>query len=129
MNPSPINNNNPPHQNQPAPFPSRVMLRAAKQLMGPTSPKWTGLWSGEPDPVRALVISPLAWLKLMLFLHSGATEVGGFAVSRADDELLYVDDFVAVRQRVTAVTVAFDDGAVADYFDERVDTGLAPARF
>jgi hypothetical protein len=75
-----------------------------------------------------LVLSPLAWLKLMLFLHGGDTEVGGFGVSREDD-LLYLEEFAAVRQRVTAATVAFDDAAVADYFDERVDAGLPPARF
>ena len=127
MDLNPINNNN--QQNPRAPFPSGAMLRAAKQTAGPASSKRTGFWSVDPAPTPALVISPLAWLKLMLFLHAGETEVGGFAVSRADDELLYVDDFVAVRQRVTAVTVSFDDAAVADYFDDRVDAGLPPARF
>jgi hypothetical protein len=71
----------------------------------------------------------MAWMKLMLFLHAGDTEVGGFGVSRADNSLLYLEEFVTVRQRVTPVTVAFDDAAVADYFDGRVDEGLAPARF
>lgn len=75
-----------------------------------------------------LTLSPLCWLKLQLFLHGGDTEIGGFAVSRSDN-LLYLHDFVTVRQEVTAVTVAFDDGAVADYFDAQVDGGLAPERF
>jgi proteasome lid subunit RPN8/RPN11 len=68
-------------------------------------------------------------MKLMLFLHAGDTEVGGFGVSRADDDLLYLEEFVTVRQRVTPVTVAFDDAAVADYFDDRVDAGQPPSRF
>jgi hypothetical protein len=70
--------------------------------------------SAPDDPV--LVIAPLAWLKLMLFLHAGDTEVGGFGVSRGarGDDLLYLEDLATVRQRTTAVTVAFDDAAVAD---------------
>lgn len=82
-------------------------------------------WAPD-DP--ALVIAPLAWLKLMLFLHAGDTEVGGFGVSRGDD-LLYLEDLATVRQRTTAVTVAFDDAAVADFFDDQVDAGLAPRQF
>jgi len=83
----------------------------------------------------ALVIGPMAWLKLMLFLHIGDTEVGGFGISRGGGEdgdeldLLYLEDFATVRQRVTAISVALDDAAVADYFDDRVDAGLPPARF
>ena len=76
----------------------------------------------------ALVFSPLAWLKLMFFLHAGETEVGGFGVS-AEHDLLYVQDFVTVKQRTTCITVAFADEAVADYFDGCVDAGLTPARF
>ncbi len=84
-----------------------------------------------------LVIGPVAWLKLMLFLHIGDTEVGGFGISRGgahaddgdEDDLLYLEDFATVRQRVTAISVAFDDAAVADYFDDQVDAGLSPARF
>lgn len=34
-----------------------------------------------------------------------------------------------VRQRCTAVTVHFDDAAVADFFDEQFDRGLEPERF
>src|SRR5689334_10696210 len=75
---------------------------------------------------RPLVLSPLCWAKLMLFLHGGETEVGGFGVSAAGDPL-YLEDFVSVRQRVTATSVAFDDAAVADHFDACVDAGLPPA--
>jgi hypothetical protein len=74
------------------------------------------------------VFSPLAWLKLKFFCHAGETEVGGFAVS-AEADPLYVEDFLTVRQATTAVSVEFDDGAVADHFDDAVDRGLRPDRF
>lgn len=58
----------------------------------------------------------------------GPTEVGGFGIS-AEAAPLLVEDFVLVRQRCTAVSVQFDDAAVADYFDQQVDRGLSPERF
>jgi proteasome lid subunit RPN8/RPN11 len=79
------------------------------------------------DEPPALVFAPLAWLKLKFFCHAGDTEVGGFAVS-AEHDPLYVQDFVTVRQYTTAVSVEFDDAAVADHFDDAVDAGLTPAR-
>jgi proteasome lid subunit RPN8/RPN11 len=63
-----------------------------------------------------------------MFLHAGDTEVGGFGIS-AEKQPLYIEDFVTVKQSVTAVTVAFDDTAVADYFDDCIDRGLSPSRF
>jgi hypothetical protein len=80
------------------------------------------------DEPLVLTFSPVAWLKLKFFCHAGDTEVGGFAVS-AEDDPLSVEDFLTVRQLTTAVTVAFDDAAVADYFDAAVDRGLPPSRF
>jgi hypothetical protein len=74
-----------------------------------------------------VVLSPVAWLKLQLFLYAGETEVGGFALSSADD-LLYLEEFLTVRQRVSPVTVAFDDAAVADHFDAASDRGISPGR-
>lgn len=76
----------------------------------------------------ALVFSPLAWLKLMFFLHAGETEVGGFGVS-SESDLLYVQDFVAIKQWASGMSVEFADDAVADHFDAMVDAGLQPARF
>ena len=70
------------------------------------------LLSLDPPP---LIFSPLAWLKLQFFCHAGDTEVGGFAISRAD-HLLYIEDFITVRQEASAVTVRFQDAAVADFF-------------
>jgi hypothetical protein len=60
--------------------------------------------------------------------HRGHIEVGAFGVSAADD-LLRVEDVCLVRQSCTAVTVRFDDQAVADFFDAQVDAGLTPERF
>ena len=81
----------------------------------------------EP-PGRTLTFSPAAWLKLMFFLHAGETEVGGFALTDGHDPLS-VEEFVTVRQRVSAVSVEFDDDSVADHFDACVDAGLTPERF
>ncbi len=80
------------------------------------------------DLCDCLYFSPLAWLKLQWFCHTGDTEVGGFGISAANNPL-YIEEFVTVRQRTTAVTVRFEDAAVADYFDARVDRGLKPERF
>jgi hypothetical protein len=58
----------------------------------------------------------------------GTTEVGAFGIS-AESDLLLVEDVQLVRQVCTAVTVAFDDFAVADFFDDQVDGRLSPERF
>ena len=64
-----------------------------------------------------------------MFLRDlGETEVGGFGIS-AENDLLLIEDIQMVRQRCTSVTVQFEDAAVADFFDEQVDRGLAPERF
>jgi hypothetical protein len=81
----------------------------------------------RPRREVCLTFAPLAWLKLAYFCHLGETEIGGFGLS-APDRLLYVQDFVTVRQEVTAVTVRFLDEAVADHFDRCLDNGLAPQR-
>jgi hypothetical protein len=75
-----------------------------------------------------LRFSPSAWGKLIYLRDLGSTEVGGFAITAADD-LLYVVDVRMVRQRCTSVTVKFDDQAVADYFDQQIDAGLRPEQF
>jgi len=79
------------------------------------------------EPEKQLVFAPLAWLKLLYFLHAGNTEVGGFGLSSPDDPL-YVQDLLTVTQSVTAVHVAFEDEAVADHFDRCLDQGVQPAR-
>ncbi len=40
-----------------------------------------------------------------------------------------VEEFVTVKQQTTAVSVAFDDEAVADFFEAQVDVGRKPEEF
>lgn len=77
---------------------------------------------------QKLRFTPYAWAKLKFLRDVGETEVGGFGISHADDPLL-VEDFQLVRQTCTAVTVEFDDEAVADFFEEQVDQGRRPEEF
>ena len=71
---------------------------------------------------------PTAWAKLLYFRDRGDTEIGGFGITKADD-LLYVEDFVTVKQEVTGASISFDDEAVADLFDNQVDAGRKPEQF
>ena len=82
---------------------------------------------GRPAEPR-LLFSPLAWLKLQYLCHAGPTEVAAFGLSTAGDPL-HLEDVLVVKQRASAVSVAFDDGAVADLFDRMIDDGVEPARF
>jgi proteasome lid subunit RPN8/RPN11 len=77
------------------------------------------------DPV--LRFSPYAWAKLLFFRDRGPTEIGGFGITTADD-LLYVEDFITVKQAVTVATVSFDDAAVADFVDGQIDAGRKPGQ-
>lgn len=79
-------------------------------------------------PRPSLRFSPFAWAKLLFLRDCGDTEIGGFGLS-APDDLLLVVDILPVKQRCTPVTVAFDDKAVADLFDDLVDQGIPPERF
>jgi len=76
----------------------------------------------------SLKFSPYAWAKLLFLRDQGPTEIGGFGIAR-DDDPLFIDDVVVVRQSCTAVTVKFDDTAVADFFDEQIDLGRKPEQF
>jgi proteasome lid subunit RPN8/RPN11 len=80
----------------------------------------------RPSPV--LRFSPTAWAKLLYFRDRQETEIGGFAVTAAED-LLRVEEFVAVKQDVSVASVSFDDQAVADFFEAQVDAGRKPERF
>jgi proteasome lid subunit RPN8/RPN11 len=75
-----------------------------------------------------LRFSPTAWAKLLYFRDKSDNEVGGFGITEPDD-LLYVKEFVAVKQEVTAVSVKFDDEAVANFFEDQVDLGRKPEEF
>ena len=76
----------------------------------------------------ALRFSPTAWAKLLYFRDKSDNEVGGFAISDPDD-LLFVKEFVTVKQEVTVVSVKFNDEAVADLFENQVDLGRKPEQF
>jgi proteasome lid subunit RPN8/RPN11 len=69
----------------------------------------------------------LAWLKLVYFCHAGDTEVGGFGICASHD-YLYVEDFVTVGQRASAVSVRLLDEAVADHFEAMYDRGVPPSQ-
>jgi len=73
-------------------------------------------------PSQSLRLSPTAWAKLLYLRDAGDSEVGGFGISAAED-LLYIEDVELVRQTCDTASVAFDDQAVADYFDRQVDAG------
>jgi proteasome lid subunit RPN8/RPN11 len=79
--------------------------------------------------VPTLRFTPYAWAKLLFLRDRGDTEVGGFGVSGEDGDLFLVEDVRLVRQRCTQVSVEFDDEAVADYFDEQVDSARQPEQF
>ena len=79
-------------------------------------------------PAPSLRFSPTAWAKLLFFRDRGPTEIGGFGISKADD-LLYVEEFATVEQDVSMASVAFEDEAVADFFEAQVDVGRKPEQF
>lgn len=62
------------------------------------------------------------------FCHHGDTEIGGFGITPTHD-LLFVEDFATVKQTATAINIAFDDVAVADFFDAQVDACRKPEQF
>ena len=55
-------------------------------------------------------------------------EVAGFGITEPDD-LLFVKEFVIVKQKVTYTSFKFEDQAVADYFDDQVDLARKPEQF
>jgi hypothetical protein len=88
------------------------------------------LWlpqSMRPRP-PVLRFTPTAWAKLEFFRDRGDTEIGGFAVT-APHDLLLIEEFITVPQATTCVSVAFDDAAVADFFEAQVDAGRKPEQF
>src|SRR5271168_3712876 len=86
---------------------------------------WTLPALHQRRPESCVMFAPLAWLKLLFFCHFAPTEIGGFGIS-APDDLLYVEDFVTVKQEVSPVTVRFLDEAVADFFDGCYERGIPP---
>jgi len=74
-----------------------------------------------------LRFSPYSWAKLLFFRDRGQTEIGGFGITPTDD-LLYIEDFVTVKQSATVAGVTFEDGAVGEFLDDQVDAGRQPAQ-
>ena len=101
-----------------------------------TSPKRVP-WRDEQLTTRRpgrphLRFTPYAWAKLVWFRDHGDTEIGGFGITPAPapgENLLLIEDFVPVTQQASAVSVEFDDAAVADFFDQQVDAGRRPEQF
>ena len=75
-----------------------------------------------------LRFSPTAWAKLLFMRDITDNEVGGFGITEPDD-LLFVTEFVTIKQQVTAVSVKFDDEAVGDFFEDQVDLNRKPEQF
>ena len=82
----------------------------------------------SPSLRPTLRFTPCAWAKWIFLRNRGPTEIGGFGIS-APDDLLLVEDLVLVSQVTTAVSVVFDDEAVADFFEEQIDLGRRPEQF
>ena len=76
----------------------------------------------------SLRFSPTAWAKLVFLRDLTDNEVGGFGIADPDD-LLLVTDFALVKQKVTPVSVSFDDDSVADFFADQVEEGRRPEEF
>jgi len=76
----------------------------------------------------ALRFSPTAWAKLLYFRDKSDNEVGGFGITDSDD-LLFVREFITVKQEVTPISVIFDDESVANFFEDQVDLGRKPEQF
>ena len=75
-----------------------------------------------------LRFSPTAWAKLLFLRDRGDSEIAAFGVS-AEDDPLFVEDLAVVAQTADFAGVAFEDEAVAEFFEEMVDAGLRPERF
>jgi proteasome lid subunit RPN8/RPN11 len=84
-------------------------------------------WQAEGTDL-ALRFSPTAWAKLLYFRDKSDNEVGGFGITDPDD-LLFIREFITVKQEVDPISVRFDDSAVADFFDTQVDLGRKPEQF
>ena len=80
-------------------------------------------------PVQpTLRFSPTAWAKLLFIRDKGETEISGFGITEPDD-LLYVTDFITIKQDAAVASISLDDDAVADFFETQVDVGRKPEEF
>lgn len=93
-----------------------------------TKTKAEYVWTPPPVLKPVLKFTPDTWAKLLWFRDKGDTEIGGYGITPSDD-LLLITQFQTVKQRVSLATVAFDDDAIADYFDDQIDAGRQPFEF
>ena len=105
-----------------------MMTTARLNRRNPKGRQWFAPPPASRNPQPVLRFSPSVWAKLLFLRDLGATEIGGFGVTAADD-LLRVEELHLIRQQSSAVSVAFDDAAVAEFFDQQVDRGLRPEQF
>jgi hypothetical protein len=75
-----------------------------------------------------LWFTPAAWIQLNWLAHAGNVEIGGFGLT-LDPRQLLISEFHLIEQTCSSVTVAFEDAAVADYFEQMVDAGHKPEQF
>ena len=75
-----------------------------------------------------LRFSPTAWAKLLFMRDITDNEIGGFGITEADN-LLFVTDFALVKQKVTSISISFEDESVADFFEDQVEAGRVPEQF
>lgn len=94
-----------------------------------TQPRDEPMQRRQTRPVKPVLrFTPTAWAKLLFFRDRQGTEIGGFGVTSPDNPLR-VEEFVSVKQDVTVASVAFDDEAVADFFEDQVELGRKPENF
>lgn len=70
------------------------------------------------EGVDALYFTPYAWAKLQFMCHSVDTEIGGMALTAADNPFL-IEDIGIVKQKASAAFVDFDDEALNDFMTEQ----------
>jgi hypothetical protein len=103
-----------------------VPIASEKNPQKRVRPRWRRKTTRTTRP--SLRFSPTAWAKLLFLRDYGETEVGGFGLS-AENDLLLMEDIRLVTQTCSWAHVAFEDTAVADFFDEQVDAGRQPEQF
>ncbi len=99
-----------------------------KKQNKPSLKKINRLLDYEDVDSPVLRFSPTAWAKLLYFRDQGETEIGGFGITSPND-LLFVEDFMTVKQEASVVSISFDDEAVADFFEDQVDLRRQPQQF
>ena len=105
--------------------PKRHLAAVADNLPSWRTPR---RWNQDDLFVPKLKFTPYAWSKLLFLRDLGDTEVGGFGIS-SEHDLFLIEDVRLVRQNCTAMSVAFEDEAVADFFDDQIDQDRQPEHF